>query len=146
MCLPELPSHNNSRAEKSFQENKPSTGRRHKAPEGAAKKSFNSQTMISPSKGPYDILLLQPVGYSLPMRTHIQDIDEQQSTIKVQQYVPHLYTIDMKLYVQICEITCEVFKRPKMLEEQMFLQLKSRGRRTDGYCPRPCLLRYIQLL
>ena len=98
------------------------------------------------SKGPYDILLLQPVGYSLPMRTHIQDIEEQQSTIKVQQYVPHLYTIDMKLYVQICEIICEVFKRPKMLKEQMFLQLKSRGRRTDGYCPRPCLLRYIQLL
>ena len=45
MRLPRLPSHNNSRAEMSFQafklsENKPRIGRRHKAPVSAAKKSF----------------------------------------------------------------------------------------------------------
>ena len=45
MCLPRLPSHNNSRAEKSFQafklsDNKPRMGRRHKASGSAAKKSF----------------------------------------------------------------------------------------------------------
>ena len=43
--LPRLPSHNNSRAEKSFHafklsDNKPRMGRRHKAPGSAAKKSF----------------------------------------------------------------------------------------------------------
>ena len=47
MHLPELLSHNNSRAEKSFQvglfklsDNKPRMGRRHKAPGSAAEKSF----------------------------------------------------------------------------------------------------------
>ena len=45
MRLPRPPSHNNSRAEKSFHafklsDNKPSMGRRHKVPEGAAKKTF----------------------------------------------------------------------------------------------------------
>ena len=45
MRLPRLPSHNNSRAEKSFQafklsDNKPRMGRRHKAPGSAAKKYF----------------------------------------------------------------------------------------------------------
>ena len=82
MRLPKLPSHNNNRAEKSFQafklsDNKPRMGRRHRAPGSAAKKSFlsvyNSQTMISPSKGRYDMLLLQPVGPSLHMTTYIQE-------------------------------------------------------------------------
>ena len=54
MSLPGLPSHNNNRAEESFQtfklsDNKPSMGRLHKGPEGAAKKVIfsvhNSQTM-----------------------------------------------------------------------------------------------------
>ena len=45
MRLPKLPSHNNNRAEKSFQafnlsDNKPRMGRRHRAPWSAAKKSF----------------------------------------------------------------------------------------------------------
>ena len=45
MRLPKLPSHNNNRAEKSFQafklsDNKPSMGRRHRAPGSAVKKSF----------------------------------------------------------------------------------------------------------
>ena len=45
MRLPKLPSHNNNRAEKSFQafklsDNKPRMGRRHRAPGSAAKKSF----------------------------------------------------------------------------------------------------------
>ena len=45
MSLPRLPSHNNSRTEKSFQafklsDNKPRMGRRHKAPRSVAKKSF----------------------------------------------------------------------------------------------------------
>ena len=33
---------------------------------------YNSQTMISPSKGRYEMLLLQPVGPSLPMTTYNQ--------------------------------------------------------------------------
>ena len=45
MRLPKLPSHNNNRAEKSFQafklsDNKPRMGRRHRAPWSASKKSF----------------------------------------------------------------------------------------------------------
>ena len=45
MRLPKLPSHNNNKAEKSFQafklsDNKPRMGRRHRAPGSAGKKSF----------------------------------------------------------------------------------------------------------
>ena len=42
--------------------------------------------MISPNKGRYDMLLLQPVGPSLPVTTHIQETGEQQGTVKHKQY------------------------------------------------------------
>ena len=63
MRLPRLPSHNNSRAERSFQtfklsDNKPRMGRRHKAPGRVILSVYNSQTMISPSEGHYDMLQL----------------------------------------------------------------------------------------
>ena len=48
--------------------------------------------MISPSKGRYDILLLQPVGLSLHMTTYIQKTGESPRTTKAQ-------TIRAKYYV-----------------------------------------------
>ena len=43
---------------------------------------YNSQTMISPSEGRYDMLLLLPVGPSIHMTTYIQETGEQQRTAK----------------------------------------------------------------
>ena len=40
--------------------------------------------MISPSKGRYDMFLLQPVGPSLHMTTYIQETGESPSTAKAQ--------------------------------------------------------------
>ena len=40
--------------------------------------------MISPSKGRYDMLLLQPVATSLHMTTYIQETGEPPRTAKVQ--------------------------------------------------------------
>ena len=63
-------------------------GRRHKAPGSAAKKVIlsvnNSQTMISPSKGRYDMLLLQPDGPSLHMTAYIHETGEPPRTTKAQ--------------------------------------------------------------
>ena len=67
---------------------------------------YNSQTMISPSKGRYEMLLLQPVSPSLPMTTYIQVNRRTTAHSKVQQCEPpSLLNLYFKLELSCLPVT-----------------------------------------